>query len=125
SNNEDIDISNTEIIELVIKSIGKGAYRPIKEILAYLIPVWLEKKIIKIDLPIIHIRISGNSRNVGKKVKHVMFTFTILNNLKNIFKPNNHHTLILYPGIENYESLEVALNTLITNLNSIKDGYKD
>ncbi|CAG8825696.1 21067_t:CDS:2, partial [Cetraspora pellucida] len=80
SNNEDIDISNTKIIELVTKSIGKGTYRPIKEILAYLIPVWLEKGIIKIDLPIIHIRISGD---------------------------------------------EVALNILITDLNSIKDGYKD
>ncbi|CAG8534028.1 2289_t:CDS:2 [Scutellospora calospora] len=123
--NEEIDITNTEIIESVTKSIGMGAYRSIKEILAYLIPVWLKKGIITVDLPIIHIRISGDGRNVGKKVKHVMFTFTVLNDLGNIFKPDYHHTLILYPGIECYESLEIALSILISDLNSIKNCYID
>ncbi|CAG8821634.1 7559_t:CDS:1, partial [Cetraspora pellucida] len=125
SNNEDINISNTKIIKLITKLIEKDAYKLIKKILAYLISVWLKKGIIKIDLSTINIRILDNSHNIDKKVKHVMFIFAILNYLKNIFKPDNHHTPILYLSIENYKSLEVVLNTLIADLNSIKDSYKD
>ena len=55
----------------------------------------------------------GDGRNVGCKVKHVMITFAILNNNINIYQPDNHYdnhyTLVLYPGTENYNDV---MNTL-------------
>ncbi|CAG8851386.1 8118_t:CDS:1, partial [Gigaspora margarita] len=80
--------------------IEMGVYRSIKDILKYMIPVWLNKKKLSLDSPIIHIRISGDGQKVGHKASHVMFTFTILNDLENIYKPENHYLLLLYPGKE-------------------------
>ena len=54
-----------------------------------------------------------------------MFIFSILNDLSNIHKPNYHHTLILYPEAEKYESLEIALALLILDLEEIKNGFVD
>ncbi|RHZ52245.1 hypothetical protein Glove_463g63 [Diversispora epigaea] len=48
----------------------------------------------------------GDGRNVGRKVKQVMITFAILNNKNNLYYPENHHTIILYPEIEKYEILQ-------------------
>ena len=46
---------------------------------------------------------------LGKKIKHVMVTFAILNDINNIFQPDNHYCLVLYSGIEKYEYLKNAL----------------
>ncbi|RIB19234.1 hypothetical protein C2G38_2036210 [Gigaspora rosea] len=93
--------------------IEKGIYRSIKDILNYTIPAWLEN------------RLSGDGRNVGRKIKHVMVTFTLLNNSLNYYEPDYHYTLILYPGIESYESLKLATKLLIKDLNDIKTGFID
>ncbi|CAG8739620.1 2659_t:CDS:2, partial [Gigaspora margarita] len=63
--------------------------------------------------------------NVGHKVNHIMFAFAILNNLKNIYKPKSHHLLLLYPGTEHYDSLQVALDFLTKYLEDIKTGFYD
>ncbi|CAG8497504.1 2729_t:CDS:2 [Scutellospora calospora] len=123
-NNEE-HITDYEIIETVTNSIGKGAYRSIKDILRYMIPIWLQKKILNLESPTIYIRISGDGRNVGRKVNHVMFTFCVLNDLNNVFKPENHHTLVIYPGIEKYEILETALVLLIKDLEEIRNEFYD
>ena len=44
----------------------------------YVLPDLIKRHVIDPDNPIIHLRISGDSRNVGRKVKHVMVTCTIL-----------------------------------------------
>ena len=70
---------------------------------------------------IFHLRISEDGCNVRCKVKHVMVTFTLLNDLVTIFQPNHHHTLVLYPGVKSYEALSIALNSLTQELEHIKN----
>ncbi|CAG8696722.1 44185_t:CDS:2 [Gigaspora margarita] len=91
--NENIDIDDFEIVEEVTKSIGKAAYR-----------------------------ISGDRHNVGKKINHVMITFALLNDLSTIYYPEKHYTLLIYPGIEKYETLKTILAPLIQELDEIKSG---
>ncbi|RIB28771.1 hypothetical protein C2G38_2028273 [Gigaspora rosea] len=105
--------------------IEKETYRSIKDILNYTIPAWLENGGLSIQDPVLRIRLSGDGRNVGRKIKHVMVTFTLLNNLLNHYEPDYHYTLILYPGIESYESLKLATKLLIKDLNDIKTGFID
>ncbi|CAG8748044.1 9045_t:CDS:1, partial [Gigaspora margarita] len=118
-----IESNNSNSINIT-KSIGMGLYRSIKDILRYVIPVWLIKKKLSLDSPIIHIRISVDGQKVEHKLGHVMFTFTILNDLENIYKPKNHYLLLLYLGKEKYESLQLALNSL-KDLEDIKAGFCD
>lgn len=62
---EEPDITDPLIIEQVINATGKGAYRSVKKILEYIIPSYVEKGILDPAIPIIHLRISGDGRNVG------------------------------------------------------------
>jgi hypothetical protein len=107
--NETPDIFNPEVIDEVTTSIGKGAQRSIKDILKFIVPNLVKRNILNPQQPIVNIRISGDGRNVGKKVKHVMITFAILDDIDNIHNPNYHHTVVLYPGSENYESLDMLM----------------
>ncbi|CAG8685264.1 8566_t:CDS:2 [Cetraspora pellucida] len=100
-------INNTKIIHEVTKLIGK------------------EQGIINYNNPILHIQISDDERNVGHKVKYVMVIFILLNDYLNIYCPDYHYTLILYPSIERYDVLKVALVLLIEDLNNIQNGYWD
>jgi len=55
-----------------------------------------------------------------------MVTFAILNDINNIFQPDNHYCLVLYSGIEKYEHLKNALNHLMNELEDIdKNGFID
>ncbi|CAG8786896.1 3439_t:CDS:2, partial [Racocetra fulgida] len=99
NNNSIIDIDEQEIIDEMITSIRKD--------------------------PIIHIRISGDGRNVGRKIKHVMITFAILNDKSNIHYSDHHFVLLLYPGDESYNILKSALSFLITELKEIQNGFFD
>ncbi|PKY55011.1 hypothetical protein RhiirA4_503110 [Rhizophagus irregularis] len=101
-------IMDENIVETVINSVGKAGVRSIKEILIFLIPSLVRKNILNSSQPIISIRISGDGRNVGRKVKHVMITFAILNHKKVLFSPEYHYTLILYPGSEEYNTLDTT-----------------
>ncbi|CAG8833442.1 2955_t:CDS:2, partial [Gigaspora margarita] len=124
NNETDINLINdSKIIDEVTKSIEKGVYQSIKDIHDYIIPSLLEKKIININNPILHIRISGDGRNVGNKVNHIMVTFVLLNDYTNIYHPDHHYTLMLYPGIKKYNNLKIALAPLIKDLNNIINGY--
>ncbi|RHZ81507.1 hypothetical protein Glove_120g81 [Diversispora epigaea] len=87
--NSEVHINDIEIINNVQELIWKRWTK-------YLV----EKKILNVLKPKIYLRISGNGRNVGRKINHVMVTFSILNDIENIFRPENHHTILLYPGIE-------------------------
>ncbi|RIB30497.1 hypothetical protein C2G38_2260371, partial [Gigaspora rosea] len=64
-NNEEIHFNDQNIVETVIESVGKGAYRSIKNILAYLISTWVQNGILNLESRNIYLRISGDSRNVG------------------------------------------------------------
>ncbi|RHZ77589.1 hypothetical protein Glove_174g25 [Diversispora epigaea] len=107
--NSEIHIDDLKIINNIQKSIEKGGRRNIIDILKFLIPNLLKQKILNILNSEIHLRISGDGRNVRRKVKQVIITFAILNNKTHLYYPENYHTIILYLGIEKYEILQVAL----------------
>ncbi|CAH1769593.1 1755_t:CDS:2, partial [Entrophospora sp. SA101] len=74
----------------------------------------------------LYIRISGDGRNVGRKIKQVMITFALLNDHENIFSPSNHYSLALYTGQEDYECLKNVLSPLIQELKDLKqNGFVD
>ncbi len=72
--------------------IGNGAYRSIQTLLKVLISVW------KNTFPpilnqgdTIKLKIGGDGRNVGRKQKHVMMTFCLLNEKKEVLKPDHQY----------------------------------
>ncbi|PKK60592.1 hypothetical protein RhiirC2_719002 [Rhizophagus irregularis] len=79
-----------------IQNIKNGGYRSVKDILIYIVPVLILNGILDVNNPIIHLRISGDGRNVGRKIKHVMITMAILDDEQNINKPDYHYTIVLY-----------------------------
>ncbi|CAG8757775.1 13269_t:CDS:1 [Cetraspora pellucida] len=128
-NNTNIDLDSEELDHINIGTINKvsrsefiGGQRDFKELLQYIIPHLVQENVLSVDDPTLHIRISGDGRNVGRKVKHVMITFMILNDIKNHHIPNYHHTVILYPRVEKYEPLEFILNLLINDLRDLKNN---
>jgi hypothetical protein len=118
---ENLNIFDPEIIE-VIQKIKNGGYRSAKDILKYIVPVLILNGILDMNDPIIHLRISGDGRNVGRKIKHVMVTMAILNDEQNIYKPDYHYTTVLYPGIEKYEILEIMMAPFIQELDELKNN---
>ena len=49
-----------------------------------------------------------------------MLTIAILNDEQNIHVPDYHYTTVLFPGIESYEILEVAMKPFIQELDYLK-----
>ncbi|GBC07443.1 hypothetical protein RclHR1_07480003 [Rhizophagus clarus] len=119
--NSEVHIDDVDIINNVQQSIGKGGRRNIIDILKYLIPGLIKKGVIHVTNPKIHLRISGDGRNVGKKVKHVMVTFSILDDKDTLQQPDSHYTIALYSDIEKYEMLHTALEYLIMELRKLKE----
>ncbi len=118
---EEVDIEDEAIVQGVIDAVGKGGYRNIKDILQYLVPDLVNKRILNPYNPIINLRISGDGRNVGRKVKHVMITIAILDNKSTLYQPNHHYTTVLYPGCEDYNSLSNVMTPFCNDLRSLKD----
>nr|CAG8645135.1 4962_t:CDS:2 [Entrophospora candida] len=121
-NNDEIHINDEEVIQGVTESIGKAGYRRIQDILKYMIPFFIKENILDSENPFIKLRISGDGRNVGRNVKHVMVTCSILNNINNLWVPDHHYTVVLYPGVENYLLLQKALAPLIRDLQDINEN---
>jgi hypothetical protein len=119
---EEPDITNAEIIQEVIDTAGVGIYRSAKDILYYIIPQLKKQKVLKSSDPTIHLRVSGDGRNVGRKIKHVMITFMILNHKKYHNHADYHYTTVLYPGTENYDTLKFILNPFLDELRSLKEN---
>jgi hypothetical protein len=125
-NDHDTEEEIDESIIIAEESRGNGVRRNIKDILYYLIPYLIESKVLKDNDETLYIRISGDGRNVGRKIKHVMITFALLNDHENIFNPNFHYSLAIYTGQEDYECLKNVLGPLIQELNSLKEnGFVD
>nr|CAG8521639.1 7262_t:CDS:2 [Entrophospora candida] len=116
--NEDPNINDPEVVE-VLKYIGKAGYRQITDILLFIIPGLVKKHILNPDNLVINLRISGDGRNVGRKVKHVMVTCAVLDDISNIYKADFHYTIILYPGVENYEILQKVMEQMINELHNL------
>ncbi|RIB13065.1 hypothetical protein C2G38_2198894 [Gigaspora rosea] len=95
-------ITDPDIVNNVVESAGKGLLIP--------------------NNTTIKLHISEDGRNVGRKVQHVMVTAIILNDIERLYKPEGYHTLVLYSGSENYQSLQNALCTLILDLNNLRES---
>jgi hypothetical protein len=119
---ERVDINDETIVQEVINAVGKGGYRNINNILQYLVPNLVQKGILNPHQPIINLRISGDGRNVGRKVKHVMITIAILDDKNTLHQPNYHYTTILYPGCEDYDSLSNVMAQFCYDLRNLKEG---
>src|SRR6185437_1854783 len=88
---------------------GIGVEEDIKKAFEYNIPDLVNHKVLNINNPIIHIRTSGDGRNVGRKIKHVIITCAILDDISNLYNADYHHTIILCSGTENYNLLKKIL----------------
>jgi hypothetical protein len=119
---EDPDISGTEVFQNVTQNIGKGGYRSAKDILTYIVPILILDGILDINYPTIYLRISGDGRNVSRKIKQVMITMAVLNDKQNIYTPDYHYTVVLFPGIEKYEILEIMMAPFIQELDDLKSN---
>ncbi|RIA79338.1 hypothetical protein C1645_840922 [Glomus cerebriforme] len=100
---EEPDITNAEITQEVIDTVGTGIYRSAKDILLYIVTQLKKKKVLKSSDPTIYLHVFGDGRNVGHKIKHVMVTFMILNHEKYHQHADYHYTT-MYPGTENYNT---------------------
>ncbi|RGB27967.1 hypothetical protein C1646_797857 [Rhizophagus diaphanus] len=124
--NENSDINDPEIVEEVLKYIGKAGYHKITDILLFILPDLINRRVINPDNPIINLRISGDRRNVGRKVKHVIITCVILDDIVNLHKSDYHYTIILYLGTENYELLQRMIEPISNELNDlVLNGLRD
>ncbi|CAG8521855.1 3423_t:CDS:2 [Gigaspora margarita] len=113
---EIIDVNDIDIVEID----GIGAQCSIKDLLNYNILYLEQSNILKCDDPVVHLRISGNGRNVGCKIKHIMVTIMILNDIEHHYKSDFHYTTVLYPGVEKYKTLKFMLNSLLNDLRFLK-----
>ncbi|CAG8744050.1 1260_t:CDS:2, partial [Gigaspora rosea] len=83
---EMIDVNN------IVEIAGIGAQCSIKDLLNYIISYLEQSNILKCNDPVVHLRISGDSRNVGRKIKHVMVTIMILNDIEHHHESDFHYT---------------------------------
>jgi len=93
---DQFDINNdyTEINNILVDDleIGNGAFRSIFSLLKTLILIWKtgENPVI-IPGDTLYIKLGGDGRNVGRKQNHVMMTFCLLNEKKEVLKPDHQY----------------------------------
>ncbi|RHZ79627.1 hypothetical protein Glove_143g87 [Diversispora epigaea] len=118
---EESHIADSEIVQEILDTIELGVRRSAKDILYYIIPNLQKKRILDPSNPVIHLRISGDGRSVGRKIKHVMITFMILNHENYHHNPDYHYTIALYPGTKKYDNIKFILEPFIEELCSLKE----
>ncbi|CAG8637948.1 14151_t:CDS:2, partial [Ambispora leptoticha] len=115
-------ITDPDIVNNVVESAEKGEQHFIIDILNFIVPEYIKKRLLIPNNTTIKLHISGDGRNVGRKVQHVMVTAIILNDIDRLHKPEGYYTLVLYSGSKNYQSLQNALCTLIFDLNNLRES---
>jgi hypothetical protein len=74
------------------REIGNGAFRSILSLLKVLIPIWkVGESPVIIPGDTLYIKFGGDGRNVGRKQNHVMMTFCLLNEKKEVLKPDHQY----------------------------------
>ncbi|CAG8503950.1 18926_t:CDS:2 [Racocetra fulgida] len=110
------DLPKEWLIKEIATTLEKGGYHSISSILQFLLSKLVENKVLNHEAPTIYLRISGDGRNIGKKIKHVMLTLAILNDQKNLSKPEKHYSISLFSGTEKYTFLKAALKPIHNEL---------
>ncbi|CAJ0759547.1 558_t:CDS:2, partial [Entrophospora sp. SA101] len=62
---------------------------------SYVVPHLINKGILSSLHPIINFCISGDDRNVGHKIKHVMITTAILDDKEHLSYPDYHYAMYI------------------------------
>ena len=89
----DFDVSE-QYEEILVEEteIGNSAYRSIQTLLKVLISVWKNTSPSILNQgDTISLKIGGDGQNVGRKQKHVMMTFCLLNEKKEVLKPDHQY----------------------------------
>jgi hypothetical protein len=112
--------------QFIESDLCKGAYRSLIDMLRVLVPQWYEEGVLKDGMDI-KLKFEGDGRNVGTKVKHVIFAICCLNETDEMessthYKPSYHYTLALYLGKESYQSLEIAISKFLPELFELKQN---
>eukprot|EP00732_Lithocolla_globosa_P001621 Lithocolla_globosa_v1_NODE_841_length_3201_cov_10.126828.p1 type:complete len:403 gc:universal NODE_841_length_3201_cov_10.126828:720-1928(+) len=71
---------------------------------------------------VLKIKLSGDGRNVGRKIKHVMMTFCLFNAGKLVVKPEHQFCLSIYVGKEGYDALRQGLAPLVAELHELREN---
>src|SRR5271154_2219428 len=91
--NQDEDF-NEHISDILIDNneVGNGAFRSLLTLLKILIPIWKSgKNPVIIPGDTLYIKLGRDGRNVGRKQNHVMITFCLLNEGKEVLKPDHQY----------------------------------
>ncbi|PKB95691.1 hypothetical protein RhiirA5_385841 [Rhizophagus irregularis] len=109
NNQSNIDNNiNNNVNDILVDDheIGNGAFRSILDILKILIPIWKAgQNPVIFPGDTLYIKIGGDGRNVRRRQNHVMITFCLLNEKKEVLKPDHQYCICLYIGHENYKDL--------------------
>lgn len=57
----------------------------------------------------VHVKLSGDGTNIGKRLHVVNFTFTLLEERSHVHSFEGNHTLVIFKEDEKYEQLKLAL----------------
>ncbi|CAG8677763.1 15170_t:CDS:2, partial [Gigaspora margarita] len=120
--NEASHIIDKDIEKEILQYVEKVGYRPITNILVFIIPDLVKKNTLNKNNPIVHLCISGDRQNMGRKIKYVMITYDVLDDILNIYRAECHYTIVLYPSGENYETLQNAMEPIINELHTLEEN---
>lgn len=71
----------------------------------------------------LHLRLSGDGREVGRGRHNLMVTVAVLNvGADLLMKPDHHHTVLLTSGYESYEEMSVVLQHLVGELRELMEN---
>jgi len=87
----------------------------------------LVKENVLTDQQRILVKLSGDGRPVTRKTGHVMLTFAVMQEGRNVWKPDHNYTIAVYEGKEDYDRLAVefaAIQHVIDNVKEIEECGK-
>jgi hypothetical protein len=73
----------------------------------------------------IRLKVSGDGRNCGRKVKHTLITICVMNEGKLVMMPDKQYSVVMYAGPEDIDLLKPALHDFLLDLEDIQEhGWK-
>ncbi|CAG8801289.1 16742_t:CDS:2, partial [Cetraspora pellucida] len=99
---DQLHFTNFNIVNNIVESVEKDGQHFIIDILNFIIPEYIKKELLIPNETIIKLCISENSRNVKRKVQHVIIIAILLNDIERLYKPEGYHILVFYFELENY-----------------------
>ena len=67
----------------------------------------------------VHVKLSGDGTNIGKRLHVVNFTFTLLEEGSHVHSFEGNHTLVIFKEAEKYEQLKLALEDVCKEVEEV------